>query len=373
MKVGERGAVAVAVVVAVGRRWRIGVGRRVVLARVALVVVLSLLAAAPVVGAQEATTGRYEVTGLVFGTAEDGMVGRPTASGQRLVGEDRLVGLPGCTVSSCPWVAPGEGVGGEWGPQTSCADEDGLCWVELTNPATGSCATAPVLDLGPFFVRDNWWAPTAERSYGLPQGEPAVARAALGADLGFGPGLTDDGYDATATPFPAAINVAAGTWADLGLEASDGAAPLVVRLLWQAATPRSAACDGASWAEANATALDDLSLRIAADQTSEVVGTVALGSRLRATGGSDAGFVPVMHGGRDGWVAAESVLLDSAPPAVVAEAVNLRTEPSAEGMVVGVLPAGTAVLPTGPAEGGYLPVRSDAGDGWVAGAYVRFG
>lgn len=255
-------------------------------------------------------TGVYDVHALVFGTAADGLVGRPTSSGQVLRGEDRLVGLPGCTVSSCPWLAPGTGLEGEWGPQTSCAEGDGLCWVELTNPATGACATAPVLDLGPMFVRDNWWAPTAERSYGLPQGQPAAAHVALGADLGFGPGRSDDGYDATGWSAPPAINVAAGTWADLGLPADAGTAPLRVRLLWQAGIFRADACGGAAEPVANATATDALNLRAAPDPAGDLLGTVPFGGRVTVVGAQESGYLPVRHGGRDGWVAAAYVLLD---------------------------------------------------------------
>lgn len=337
---------------------------------VALIPLFTTSAAA----AQEAATanGVYEVTGIVIGTAADGLVGETTSSGHVVGDDDRLVGLPGCTVSSCPWVAPGSG-DGAWGPQTSCAEWDGLCWVELTNPASGACATAPVLDLGPFFVRDNWWAATAERTYGLPQGEPAVARAALGADLGFGPGRSDDGYDATGVPDPAAINVAAGTWSDLGLTLDQGGAPLVVRLLWQAEIFRADACDSSTAPSDNATAIDDVNLRDAPDFGGEIVGTIRLGSRLHVTGDAAAGYLPVSHGDREGWVAADYLLLDSAAPATTTALAQLRTEPDASGTSVAVLQPGTAVYPTGPAEAGHLPVRTDdGGGGWVAADHVGF-
>ena len=91
-------------------------------------------------------TGVYEVTAGPFGTWEDGLIGRPTSSGYLLREGDRLVGLPACTVSSCPWLPLGTGADAASGPQTSCAEGDGLCWVELTNDATGACVTVREID-----------------------------------------------------------------------------------------------------------------------------------------------------------------------------------------------------------------------------------
>ncbi len=318
------------------------------------------------------TDGRYDLTARVFGTPDDGLVGQATASGYRLGADDRLVGLPACTVSSCPWLSPGNGAGGEWGAQTSCADADGLCWVELTNPTTGACRSAPVLDLGPGFVRDNWWAPEGERTYPLPRGIPAAAAAAEGSDLGFGPGRTDDGYDAKAWQAPAALHVSAATWRDLGLDPTATSAPLGVRLLWQASVRRGDACDGGAVPPWNATTVAGADLRATPDEWAEPVAVLPLGIRVGILGPEAAGYLPVEHGGRRGWVAVDRLLRDDATAATAIAEVNLRAEPSATAAILGVLPTETGLTPTGPEHDGYLPVSSVSGEGWVAVSYVRY-
>ena len=319
--------------------------------------------------------GVYEVVGGVYGTAEDGLIGGTTASGHVLRADDRLVGLPACTASSCPWLPPGTGTGGEWGPQTSCAEGDGLCWVELTSPETGACVAAPVLDLGPFFLRDNWWAPIEQRSYGLAQGVPAARPAAEGADLGFGPGVSDDGSDVAAVGQPLALAVAAGSWADLGLAPGAGAAPLRVRLLWQAGLVHGEACGGGTGAPVeNATARQDLALRAGPSFGDEVLWAVPGGRRVAVTGEPRDGFYPVTHGGRAGWAAGDALLFDTGDPTALLYAtavVNLRAEPSLEAEVLLELPAGAEAARLGAAVDGFVPVAYGGVVGWVAAAYLR--
>lgn len=317
--------------------------------------------------------GRYELSARLFGTPEDGLVGQTTSSGHRLGVDDRLVGLPACTISSCPWLPPGSGAGGAWGAQTSCAEGDGLCWVELTDPRTGTCVSAPVLDLGPGFVRDNWWAAMEERTYPLPRGNPAAVRAAQGVDLGYGPGRSDAGYDATTWETPPALHVSAGAWADLGLDPSQPSAALGVRLLWQAEIFRSEACDGASAPGSNATTTESVNLRSAPGGEGAVVAVLPPGVRVGITGAEERGYAPVGHGGRRGWVAADFLLRDEAQAATLTADVNLRAEPSVQGAIVGILSTGTGVTPTGPERDGYLPVIADEVEGWVAAPFVRYG
>lgn len=355
-----------------GRAWRrLGV---------AIVLLPALVAAA--FGAQEPGVAAaaplggaaYEVVGGVYGTAADGLIGEPTASGQLLRADDRLVALPGCTVSSCPWLPAGSGGGVAGGPQTSCAEADGLCWVELTSPATGACAVAPVLDLGPFFRADHWWAPTEERVYPLAQGVPAAEAAAVGTDLGFGPGRGDDGSDLGGRAEPPALSVAAGTWADLGLNVGEAAATLRVRVLWQAGIFHGEACGGGTGLPTeNAIARADVGL-VAAPADEEPVRVVPAGRRVAVTGPAREGFYPVTHGAVAGWVPGEALLFDRGDPAAVlstTDAVNLRAGPSGSDGVLRELPAGTDLARTGPPVDGFVPVAFDGLVGWVAAAYVR--
>lgn len=323
------------------------------------------------VGATAVGGGVYEVNGAVYGTAADGLVGGTTASGQTLRADDRLVALPGCTVSSCPWSPPGSGPTAVGGPQTSCAEADGLCWVELTSPETGACAVAPVLDLGPFFRADHWWAPPAERVYPLDQGVPAAEAAAAGADLGFGPGVGDDGSLLADRERPPAISVAAGTWADLGLDQGAGAAPLRVRLLWQAGIFHREACDGGTGLPVeNAVSRTELAL-VAEPNGAAPLRLVPAGRRVAVTGAARDGFYPVTHGAVAGWAAGEALLFDWGDPTAVlraTEAVGLRAGPSEADRVLRELPAGAEVARTGPPVGGFLPVAHGGTVGWVAAA-----
>jgi uncharacterized protein YraI len=248
--------------------------------------------------------------------------------------------------------------------------------VELTNPATGACAAAPVRDLGPFFVKDNWWAATGERVYALPQGVPAATLAAAGADLGFGPGMSDDGVDLAGRASPPALAVAAGTWGDLGLDPGDGVAPLRVRLLWQAGLFHQEACGGEGTpASENATTTREVVLRDGPSAEAEVLATVPVGRRVTITGAPAGGFSPTTHGGLAGWAASEALVYDGDSPVVtttasVREVLNLRAGPNADAPVLRVLPAGTTVTRTGEADGGFVPVVADGIEGWVAAAYL---
>src|SRR5262249_37110258 len=159
---------------------------------------------------------------------------------------------------SCPWVPAGTGTDGRWGPQTTCAEDDGLCWVEVTSLDTGACTVAPVLDRGPLFVEDNWWAARANRTYDLKQGLPAAEYTRDGGDVGFSPGFSDRGYDIQHVyDYAAAIDLAAGTWVDLGLDPDQGVADVDVTMLWQAGVNHEDACGGYG----NAQTTDRLNLR----------------------------------------------------------------------------------------------------------------
>ncbi len=316
--------------------------------------------------------GAYNLVAAVYGTPDDGLVGGETSSGHRLRADDRLVALPGCTTSSCPWLAPSAASAAS-GPQTSCADADGLCWVELTNPETASCLAAPVRDLGPFFHLDNWWAPRETRSYDLAQGVSAASIAAAGGDVGYGPGISDDGVDMM-NQSPLALSVSAGAWAALGLSLDEGTAPLRVRLLWQAELFHHQACGSTAKSTENATTTDAVNLRAAPGAVAEIVATVPGGRRVTVTGATENGFAPARHGGHEGWIAADFLLADAGDAtisSITTEAVNLRAGPTSGDEVIEVLAAGQTVYRAGDPVAGYVPIAVDGVSGWVAAAYLE--
>ncbi|HEY8446064.1 MAG TPA: SH3 domain-containing protein [Thermomicrobiales bacterium] len=326
-------------------------------------------------GAVALGNGVYEVTASVFGTEGDGLVGEMTSSGHVLQRFDRLVALPACTESSCPWVPRGTGVEGRWGPQTTCAEADGLCWVEIVSPDTGRCVVAPVLDRGPLFVRDNWWAPRSQRTYPYERGVPAAEIARDGVDLGFGPGISDRGYDvANDFTYAAAIDLAAGTWADLGLDFSRGIADVRVRLLWQAGVSHYSACGGTGYG--NATTTDDLNLRAGPSLTADIITVMPAGSRVGIIGPRRGEFYPITYPGTPGgWASGDYLRPDggSGPAAIVSEALNLRTGPSTADSIITVMPAGSLVTLTGDGRNGFLSVNYRGRSGWAYEQYLETG
>src|SRR3954447_4752269 len=203
--------------------------------------------------------GSYALTASVFGTVDDGLVGNEMSSGRNLRPGDRVVALPACTESSCPWLGLESGPGDKYGPQTACAESDGYCWVQVISEETGMCAVAPVLDRGPLFVHDNWWDLRADREYYLKRGLPAAEAARDGADLGYGEGISDAGYDIENTyTYAAAIDLGAGTWTDIGLDVDAGVTDVHVKLLWQADINHLDACSGFY---GNAVTVDSVNLR----------------------------------------------------------------------------------------------------------------
>ena len=317
--------------------------------------------------------GVYEVAAGVFGTADDGLVGATTASGHVVQPNDRFVSLPACTVSACPWLAPGGEVDPEWGRQTSCAEGDGLCWVELTS-ATGACVTAPVLDVGPYFAKDNWWAPRAERVYDLERGVPAAEAAVDGADLGFGVGISDQGRDVRAIEQPYGLGIAAGTWQALGFNSDAGMQRPRVRLLWQAEVFQRDACgETAAGTRENATTTDEVNLRAQPSLDADVLTVVPGGRRVAVTGAPSGQFFPVAHGTQTGWVSGDYLVFDAGNReslAFTTDDVNLRADPSFDAEIVDVLAPNSMVGTTGEEVDGFAEVIHDGIRGWLSAAYL---
>ncbi|MEJ7762908.1 MAG: hypothetical protein WKF80_08970, partial [Thermomicrobiales bacterium] len=188
--------------------------------------------------------GTYRVT-----ATREGLVGGTTSNGHRIVVDDHFVSLPACTATSCPWLATGTRHD-LWGTRVECGSR---CYVRVTNAATGACSVAPISDVGPWFTNDDWFNPTAQRVLNtlpttrnvLRQGYPGSDAARDGLDVGYGRapsgiGISNKGYEVGNR---AAIDIADGTWVDLGFQMASGIAPngIIATMLWQSGEDPSAA------------------------------------------------------------------------------------------------------------------------------------
>ncbi|MBX3071071.1 MAG: SH3 domain-containing protein [Thermomicrobiales bacterium] len=341
--------------------------------------------------------GAYQVVASVFAEGTDGQAGTQASSGHWITTNDNLVALPGCTESSCPWVPTGTGTEGRYGPQTTCAEADGLCWVKIVSNTTGKCTVAPVHDRGPLFVRDNWWAPQSQREYNVPQGIPAAEYARDGVDFGFGPGISDVGNNIKDVyRYAAGIDIAGGTWKALGLATSTGITTVTVTMLWQAGITHDQACGGSSssgsgsgtTAGANAATTTGLNLRSTSSTSGSVVTLIPSGARIKVTGQSVSGFYPVTYLSSSGWASGDYIRFDSgADPGassgsssgsgslsgsmyVIGGSLNLRSGAGTGYSVVTLMPNGAKVTLTGQSSGSWRAVTYNGMSGWAHADYL---
>jgi uncharacterized protein YraI len=292
-------------------------------------------------------------------------------------------------------VPVGTGTEGAYGPQTACAEDDGLCWVEIVSDETGECTVAPVHDRGPLFIRDNWWAPQSQREYNLAQGEPAAEYAAKGGNLGFGAGISDAGFDIrNVYTYAAGIDLAGGTWTALGLPTSAGVTTVTVTMLWQAGITHDEACGNAPapnptqppTSGGNATVIDGaLNLRSGPSYSAGIVTVMPGDSRVTVTGGSQNGFYPITFGSTSGWALGDYLDIDagedpgpddggnpspSGAATVIDGELNLRASASTSAAVLLVMPDGATVTLTGQSSNGFLSVTYQGTSGWAYAIYL---
>jgi hypothetical protein len=206
----------------------------------------TLTALSVVPGALPAGPARTATAGLsypVFATRE-GLVGRTTANGHRIVARDHFVALPSRRGLS--------------------ARDTGAYSVRVC-AGNGRCAWAPVWDVGPWNTRDDYWAAPGVRQEwrDLPQGKPASQAA------------YQDGYNGGKDQFgrrvtnPAGIDLADGTfWDALRLT---GNAWVTVTYQWTATNPAGFV----------ATPGDTLNVRSAPNSRSAIVGLAGHRAQVR--------------------------------------------------------------------------------------------
>ncbi|MGC4189655.1 MAG: SH3 domain-containing protein [Thermomicrobiales bacterium] len=228
------------------RRYWLRASMRAAIVLALLAALLADLAVLPLPGANpETASAESQMTGpgtYVVSATKEGLVGSTTSSGHTIVPDDYFVSLPACTPKNCPG-------GPYWGQMTNCGSS---CYVKVINLATGACRVEPVLDTGPWFRVDDWWNPTTDRYLNklasnpqdLPQGYTGADAARDGLDVGYGKGSGGIGRSDTSATVGSrsAIDLADGTWDDIGLGGGSYISQLGVEMLWQSgASPSSSA------------------------------------------------------------------------------------------------------------------------------------
>lgn len=189
--------------------------------------------------------GTYQIT-----ATREGLVGGTTSNGHVIVPDDHFVALPACTPANCNWggISPGQ-THPTYGYIANCGATT-TCFVRVTNPANGECRVEPVWDTGPWFTNDNWWDTAELRNLNnlsstvniLPQGYAGADAARDGLNVGYGIsngiGISNVGYQ---TGNRASIDIADGTWQDIGFSYGAGPVTVVVTMLWQSGESISAA------------------------------------------------------------------------------------------------------------------------------------
>jgi hypothetical protein len=170
---------------------------------------LTRLSGPAIYGALEDTPEPIAPTWKVHATRM-GMVGGRTANGHRIGKRDHFVSLPS-------WRSLASNGGNEY-------------MVRITY--NGRSATAPVYDVGPWNVHDNYWDEQRERFGDLPRGYPQDHAAYFD---GYNGGRAEKGR----VRFPTAIDVGDGVWwDDLGIRGDR--AVIEVTFLWLGRDPQAA-------------------------------------------------------------------------------------------------------------------------------------
>lgn len=334
--------------------------------------VLALLAAAlpflSVKPASAATTLTTSNTYKVEATREL-LIGGETRSGYIIKSDSDYVSLSACTNRTCPDMAAGVR-DDYYGLRTECGTK---CWVRVTNPLNGRCAVAPLEDVGPEFINDDWWLPATQRHINLrsaytgpdiPRGLPAAKKGFDGNDVGYGvSGGT--GLDFRGEPISTGSGIDLGerTWSDLGLplpKANDYAwddangVPLQmsVTMLWQSnetVAVADRACLGTQTIAAlpstgliagdilEVTSQTGVNVRPTASTSGTSKGVLALGQKAVYSGKSQTVNSQIWWEVRtrygDGWMLSSSGLKEGTRDGIINRARNSGADSSLTGIV----------------------------------------
>jgi len=133
-----------------------------------------------------------------------------------------------------------------------------------------------------------------------------------------------------------------------------------------------------------ATVTSALNLRAGPSTGDAVLAVMPAGAEVTLTGDAANGFLAVSYGGRTGWAFATYLQTSGATPppatdpgtgagATTTTDLNLRAGPSTSDTILLVMPAGSAVQTTGPAQAGFYPVTYAGSSGWASGSFLSFG
>lgn len=207
--------------------------------------------------------GEAGVSYRVFATRE-GLVGGTTANGHVIVARDHFVALPSRRGLS--------------------AKGTGTYSVKVC-AANGRCEWAPVWDVGPWNIKDDYWNPSATREMwkdlprGRPQAQAAYQNGYNGGKDGFGRRVAN----------PAGIDLADGTFWD-GLKLTTNAW-VTVTFLWTGGGPHGYV----------RTPGDQLNVRNATNSSAEIVGLAANHAQVRVQCQAKGEEVTGSQGTSDAW------------------------------------------------------------------------
>ena len=346
------------------KRRRNRIRHRISLPLLCLAMILNGLAITPQVAVADSglpTSMVDEGVYYVYATRE-GLVGGWTSSGHQIVPNDFFVSLPACTPQNCPR-------GATRGQMTNCGS---FCYVKVVNPSNNRCRVEPIKDIGPWFTVDDWWNPTETRYVNnlssnpqdLPQGYTASDAARDGLDVGYGRSQAGIGHDDT-FQMPnrvlrqvgnrAAIDLADGTWYNLGMTAPDRIGNRVfVHMLWQT---------GESPVDAAARCGHPLNQR----------GNT--GTTLPTVPPTTPYTYPETPASKPSPTPSPTMTPVTGSTAVVVgtggAGLRCRTGPSTGASVIMTMAEGIRVDVRGVAISGWVPIRCNNQDGWASGSYLQ--